>query len=285
MNPLVSVIIPTYNRQDLVGQAIKSALAQSFKNIEVIVIDDASNDKTSEVVLDLARQDARISLLYNEVNLGFVKTLNKAVAAAKGKYITRLDDDDVWIDEKKLEKQVNFMEKNPEYTLVGGGVVRVNSSGQEVVRYLLPQADQEIRKVILVDNVFSHSAVLFKKEHFVASGGYDEQFGFFSDWALWLELGKMGKFHNFQEFFVNYLDQELSLGASARDYEIRRKLLAKFNLHNKYKPYYAGSKKALMLSLASYAYSFIPFRKQLWPIIFWIRKLLFGTPPYQYIKK
>ncbi len=283
--PLVSVIIPTYNRGKYVVKAIDSVLVQSYGNIEIIVVDDASIDGTGEIMSGLAKKCPNIIYIKNDHNLGFVRNLNKGISFAKGEYIARLDDDDIWCDPLKLEKQVGFLEKNKEYVLIGGGVVRVDMQGLEVARYLLPETDAEIKKAILVDNVFAHSAMVFRKSTFLKAMGYDGRFGFFADWALWLEIGKMGKFYNFQEFFIHYLDQEGNKPNSNRDYEIRRKLMAKIALNRKYRNYYTGGNKAFALYFASYCYSFIPFRKKLWPVIFQIRKLFFGAPPYKYFNE
>lgn len=279
---LVSVIIPTYNRKELAIKAINSVLSQTYSYIEIVVMDDASTDGTSATILELAKKHSNIVCIKNESNLGFARNLNKGISLARGEYIARLDDDDLWIDARKIEKQVNFLENNKGYVLVGGGVVKINKAGKEVIKYLLLEKDEDIRKALLVDNVFAHSTVLFKKVTWVKAGGYDLQFGFFADWALWLEFGKIGKLYNFQEFFIHYLDQEENKGNSTRDYQIRRKLRAKIALTRKYKNYYLGGNKAFLLSFASYCYSFIPFRRKLWPVIFQIRKLLFGTPPYKY---
>lgn len=281
-NPLVSVVVTTYNRKEHVVKAIHSILNQTYQSTEIIVVDDGSTDGTPEIIYELCKKHPSIFFTKNKNNLGFVKSLNKGISVAKGEYIARLDDDDIWCDAKKIRKQVDFLENNKEYILTGGGVIKINKEGKEIIKYLLLEHDEDIKKVLLVDNVFAHSTVLFRKENWGKAGGYDPQFGFFADWALWLEFGKMGKFYNFQEFFIHYLDQEENKSNSARDYEIRRKLLAKVKLNRKYKKYYVSGNKALLLSFASYFYSFIPFRKKLWPIIFQIRKLVFGSPPYKY---
>ena len=282
--PLVSVIIPTYNRNDCVIKAIGSVLGQTYKHAEIIVIDDGSTDLTYEAVFEFSKKHPNIVLFKNENNLGFVKSLNKGVSLAKGKYIARLDDDDEWSDAKKLEKQIDFLEKNLEYVLVGGGVIKKYKNDQESLRYLLPETDEDIRKVILSYNVFAHSAVVFKRSAFTEAGGYQEQFGFFADKALWLAMGKLGKFYNFSDFFIYYIDQELGSKKSSRDYEIRRKVLMRIRLINQYKNYYPGHKKALLLSLIGYVYSFLPFRSFFWQFLFKLRSIVLGQPPYKYFE-
>jgi len=285
ISPLVSVIIPTHNRKEYVVKAINSALAQTYKNIEIIVADDGSSDGTYETIYNLFKNHPGIVLIKNDVNLGFVKTLNKAVAAAKGKYIARLDDDDSWCDSQKLEKQINFLENNPEYALVGGGVIKKDKNDKEIIRFLLPEGDEDIRKNILISNVFAHSAVVFKKEDFKKAGGYDEEFGFFADWDLWLKIGRLGKFYNFQEFFVFYLEQNQGKNRTSHDYLMRRKLVKNIKLRKKYKGFYPGYKRAMFVCFANYFYSFLPMREKVWPMLFWLRNIIFGPSPYKYLNE
>ncbi len=284
MTPLVSVILPTYNREKYIARAIESVWKQSYENMELIVINDASTDGTGNLINNLAKDNPKIIVLHNEVNLGMVASFNKAINVAQGKYIARLDDDDVWCSGEKIEKQVDFLEKNPAYCLVGGGVIKVDKHDKEIVRYLLPKEDEDIRKTILVNNTFAHTTVLFRKDTFLEVGGYDEQFPFVQDWDLWLKMGKVGKFYNFQEFFVRYLDQEHNDPYHYRNYKIRRNLKMNIKLRKKYQDSYPHYRKAILFCFASYAYSFLPFKIELGPIIFQIRKLIFGHPPYQYLE-
>ena len=285
MTPLVSVILPTYNRGQYIAKAVESVWRQSYKNLELIIINDASTDATGELVSVFSKHNPRITILRNETNLGIVASLNKGIGVAQGKYIARLDDDDIWCDDKKIEKQVDFLEKNPEYCLTGGGVIKIDKNGKEIVRYLLPEKDEDIRKTILINNAFAHTTVLFRKDTFLKVGGYDEQFAFIEDWDLWLKMGKIGKFYNFQEFFVYYLDQEYDDPYHYRNYKIRRNVKVGLTLRKKYMNDYPHYRKAILFCWASYCYSFIPFRKKLGPIIFQIRKFMFGNPPYKYLNK
>jgi len=275
MEPLVSIVLPTHNRKEYLDRAIKSVFSQSYKNIELIVVDDCSTDGTTI-------NDPRIIVVRNETNLGLAKSLNKGIKLAKGKYIARLDDDDFWCDDRKLEKQVNFLENNPEYGLVGGGVIRVDKKEKEIVRYLLIEKDEEIRKVLLVDNVFAHTTVLFRKDIWEKVDGYDENLDGLEDIDLWLKIGKISKLYNFQEFFVRYLYQ----GNTYLDqrYGKWKQLKLNIKLRKKHKDDYVGYRKGLLLSWASYFHSLIPFRKTLWPVLFGIRKLIFGHPPYKYFR-
>lgn len=112
--PLVSVVMPVYNREDLVGRAIESILSQTYPNFEFIIIDDGSTDKTMEIVQSYAQKDNRIVVLKNEMNKGIPTTRNRGHAAARGKYIAVMDSDDVALPER-LEIQTWMMEQHPEW--------------------------------------------------------------------------------------------------------------------------------------------------------------------------
>lgn len=281
--PLVSIIIPTYNGAKYIRKAIESVWKQTYQNIEIVIIDDGSKDETPEIISELSKKDPRIVILTNKTNLGFVKSLNKGVGKVKGKYIARIDDDDFWSDKEKLEKQVEFLETQPNYVLVGGGIIKINKKNREIARYLFPEKDKDIRKSILIDNLFAHSTVLFRKEAWQKVGGYDQNFGFFADMDLWMKLGKIGKFYNFQEYFAYYLDKELSGNYTMRNRDIRRRVGAFIKLRKKHRNDYPGYWKAVLFSWANYFYSFLPFRQKLRFFYLKLRNFIFGKPAYKKI--
>ena len=283
--PLVSVIITTYNRAGYIKKAVESILTQTYKNIEIIIVDDCSSDGTSKIISGLSKEESRIIAITNETNFGNTKSANTGIEKSKGKYIARLDDDDVWCRADKLEKQVDFLEKNPEYALVGGGIIKINKDGKEIVRYLFSKNDEDIRKIILADNAFAHSTVLYRRNIFERAGGYDEQFAYLEDRDLWLKLGRLSKFYNFQEFFAYYLDHEYdNPDYVTRNNRTRRRINLNIKLIKKYRNDYPGYKKAFLFCWTSYFYSFLPFRQKLRPILFKLRTLVLGPPAYKYFK-
>jgi len=282
--PLVSAVIATYNGERYIERAVKSVLNQNYKNIELIIIDDGSNDKTESILNTLKNGNPKINIYKNNHNLGFAKSLNLGIEKARGLYIARLDDDDFWSDLKKIEKQVNFLQKHHDYVLVGGGMIKVAVSGKEIAKFLFPEQDEEIRKSLLVDNNFVHSTVLFRKDIFKKVGGYDQRLDFFADWGLWLKLGKEGKMYNFQDFFAYYLDKEYDSGYNYRNDAIRRKLFLNIEVRNKYRKDYKGFYRALFLCIGAYMSSYVPFRSKFWPFFLKIRILFFGAPPYRHFK-
>jgi glycosyltransferase involved in cell wall biosynthesis len=280
-NFLVSIVLSTRNRAEYITKALQSVLNQSYKNIEVIVVNDGSTDKTSEIISAFAQKDNRIIILTNKVNLGFVKSLNKGIAFSHGKYIARIDDDDFWSDSKKLEEQVRFFESNPNYVLTGGGTICIDERGREISRYQLPEKDEDIRKRILFDNCFVHSTVVFEKKAFEKSGGYDKNFIGMEDWDLWMRMGKIGKFYNFPKYFTYYLKQSRN---NLSNLNIRNNLRNQIRMRKKYKNFYPGYQKANLLGWVYYFSSFLPLREKMRLMLIKIRTLFFGRPPYKYFK-
>jgi len=206
MKPIVSVIITTFNRPQYLAEAIESILTQDFKDLELIVVNDASTDeKTEQIILSCKDRDQRIKYIKNERNLNSVRSLNAGLKSASGKYIAILDDDDVWICKEKLLQQVKFLEENNEYVLAGTNIIAVNSeTGREIARSKYALTDEKIRKTILGNNPFAHSSVVYRKDAVLSLGGYDENLKRGKDYDLWLRLGKLGKMAVLPEFWVKY---------------------------------------------------------------------------------
>ena len=128
-NPLVSVILLTYNRADMLPRAIDSILAQTYKNWELIIINDGSTDGTSKVMNEYALKDKRIKTFENDGNKKIVYSRNRGLSEAKGKYIAWVDDDDI-AEPNKLERQVAFMEKHKDITISGTDISLINGKGK-----------------------------------------------------------------------------------------------------------------------------------------------------------
>lgn len=199
----VTIILPAYNGAKWIEKAVQSALTQSFTDFEFIIINDNSRDDTEKIVLRLANSDKRIKYSKNEYNLGVQKTRNIALERSKGEYIAEIDQDDEWIDQNKLKKQIEFLKNNNEYILIGTGAIMVNEEGVEIARYLMPETDSKIRNKILRANCFIHSSVVYRAKTVKEIGGYTVE-KMSEDHDLWLRLGRVGKFTNLKEYAVQY---------------------------------------------------------------------------------
>lgn len=172
---LVSVLIPVYNVEFYVKDAIESIQNQTYKNLEIIVVDDASTDNTYDVVEKLAKDDRRIKLYKNESNLRIVKTLNYALTLANGYYIARMDGDDISAFDR-IEKKVKFLEESSDIDLVGCSLVSIDSNGEEIKRVKKLDDFDLIKKTLRYTSPISHIWVC-KKTVYEKLGGYRELSG------------------------------------------------------------------------------------------------------------
>lgn len=186
----ISIILCTYSRIYSLKEAVRSVQNQNFTEYELIIIDDYSVDNTWDYLKKISEDDRRIIIHRNAKNLGLQKSLNIGLRMAKGEFIARIDDDDLWIDKFKLEKQLSHLELNPEIILVG---TSYNAENQVINN---PFSDKDIRKQILFRCPFTHSTVLFRSKYGSNKFIYDEELVYSEDWKLWLFMGRFGLFAN-----------------------------------------------------------------------------------------
>lgn len=201
--PTVSIHMCTYNREHFIQQAIDSVLAQTYTDFELLILDDASTDNTKEVVLPYLI-DTRIRYITNEYNLGITKNRNKALSLSQGKYIAVLDSDDYWIDTKKIQKQIDFLEKHNDYALVGTYMNIVDNTNHLIKKVSYPTSHFLIKQLLLIKNMFAHSSVMYRKDIIISLGGYDESLAIWEDYDLWLKIGLTYKYSNISEYTTAY---------------------------------------------------------------------------------
>ncbi len=274
LNPVVSIVMPTFNRANMIGMAINSILRQNYKDWELLIVDNESTDNTKEVVEKFSNNDSRIKYFYVKKNpeIGIADYLNYGINISAGQYIARLDDDDEWYDPDKLSKQVNFLEMNKDYVIVGGGAIMVDGNREEIFKLFKRETDHEIRNHALYANPFVHNTVLYRKDAAVKVGCY-KQIKFVEDWDLWLRLGKIGKFYNFQEYFSLYMNAGQNRSID------NQKLTAKIILQyiKSYRNEYPNYKKAFLLNFVQFLFSFMPsfFKRRVQNFLFYIKRNYF----------
>ncbi len=175
-----------YNSEKYLQEAVDSILNQTFKDFEFIIINDGSTDRTKEILESY--QDHRI-ILINQENMGLTKSLNKGISLAKGEYIARQDADDISLPER-LEKQLEFLERYNNITLLGTAVKIIDEKGIYIHTRKYPIDYSSIRKFIKKDNPFSHGSVMFRRKCFLEMGGYREIFFIAQDYDLWLRFAE-----------------------------------------------------------------------------------------------
>ena len=251
-NPKVSVITVTYNRSDFIREAMDSIIAQSFKDWELIIVDDASTDNTKEIVDEYIKKGQRISYYRNDKNLGIAKTRNRGLELAKGEYIAPLDSDDIWLDINKLRKQVEFLDINKDYCMLGGGIMRIDAESKPIKKVLFPVYDSLIRKIILQFNPFPQSTLLYRKSVALACGGYSDAFKICDDYDLWLKMGLKAKFTNIPQVLAGYRVHGGNITKTKRLTTTKEILEIIRTYSSKYPRAYVGIAKAYLRLLLAY---------------------------------
>jgi len=200
-DPLVSVVMPAYNAEKFIGDAIESILNQTFKDFEFIIVDDCSKDKTWKIIQDYAKKDERIVPVKNEENLKTTATLNKGINLSKGKYLVRMDADD-WSYPYRIQEQVNFMEKYPDIVVSGGSIEVCDEKLNFKNKREYPNSDEDVRRKIFRYSPFAHPSIIMKRGSVIEVGMYDEKLPLSQDYDLYFRLGNIGKFANLDRILI-----------------------------------------------------------------------------------
>ena len=201
--PLVSVVIPCYNAAPFVKEAVMSVMQQSYTNLEIILIDDFSTDSTWAILEQSAVQDKRIKLIRNEKNMGVVATLNKGIALSKGKYIARMDADDISLSHR-IKVQVDFFEQDEALALCGSNYIRINNEGKKTGKVKFPSDTERLKAELLFYCPFAHPSVMMKKAVLDELGYYHTGMILAQDYELWLRIAKQFKVANVQSYLLLY---------------------------------------------------------------------------------
>jgi glycosyltransferase involved in cell wall biosynthesis len=206
--PLVSVILPVYNGEVYLQEAISSILTQTYTNLEFIIINDGSTDRSSSIVRSF--EDKRIRF-YEQTNQGIANSLNFAITVAQGKYIARQDADDVSMP-RRIEKQVAFMELHHDYGMVGTWA-EIWKEGKKANRSLNhPSLDKVLRFELVFDSYFVHSSVMIRKSVFHKVGYYNPDICRQpEDFELWSRVARDYKVANIPESLHVYREVKGSL--------------------------------------------------------------------------
>lgn len=198
--PKVSVLMPAYNAERFLDEAMESILQQTYTDFELIVVDDGSTDSTPEILRRYVEQDSRVRVLRNETNLGIVHALNWGFAKCRGEYVARMDADDVSMP-NRLARQVAVLESDPSILVLGGSVSYMDSEGNllDVVRR------SQFRHSLLHSTPLLHPTVIIRKR---ALDGietvYEEKYLYAEDYFLWLRLARKGKLDAVPDVVLHY---------------------------------------------------------------------------------
>lgn len=210
MPPTVSVIIPTYNRANYVQQAVESVLNQTYKDYEIIVIDDGSTDDTK---LSLEKYADRVKYIYQE-NQKVAAARNNGIRHSQGKYIAFLDSDDLWLPQK-LERDIAYFEAKPQVGLVYSNVIYFSDEGADLYTRRMKSPSGDVLEKIIIDNFVVTSTVIVGRECLDRVGFFNEDLDLASseDWEMWVRIASLYPFG-----YVN----EISTKSRIHDYSLMR---------------------------------------------------------------
>jgi len=198
--PLVTVLMPVYNTEKYLKEAMDSVLNQTFGDFEFLIIDDGSTDNSVEIIKSYA--DKRIRLIRNESNIKLIATLNKGIDISKGKYICRVDADDICIN-TRIEKQAGFMEAHPDYAACSSGVEIFFENTDRSFNIIYKKFTDEIRIMTLYQNHFVHPASFIRKD-FINERNlrFNKNFIHSEDYYFFVKLSEIGNLYNVNEVLV-----------------------------------------------------------------------------------
>lgn len=197
----ISVIMPAYNAEKYIGEAIESILNQSFTDFEFIIVNDGSTDNTKDIILSYS--DPRVVYLENEKNSGIVVTLNKGIDNATGEYIARMDSDDISLP-TRFEKQIDFMENHPEIGVLG---TAIKTFGEDIQGQIINfnTAPNRLKADLLFSTNIAHPSVMLRKsvidEYNIR---YDLEYAGVEDFLMWWNLSQKTQIATLSEVLLNY---------------------------------------------------------------------------------
>jgi glycosyltransferase involved in cell wall biosynthesis len=202
-NPLVSIVIPVHNGEKYIKEAIDSCLKQTYPTLEIIVVDDKSTDNTLNILREYEQVDSKIKVLAVEKQNGLGNVINIGIRESKGKYIARMDADDVMYPHR-IEKQVEYLENNPNCVAVGGQIDIIDENSNVIGHRKYAIEDKDIKKNRFLFQPFAHPAVTLRKSKLEEIGLYPEDMWKVEDVKLFLILSTKGEFHNLEDTVLKY---------------------------------------------------------------------------------
>ncbi|MBK5720417.1 glycosyltransferase [Dysgonomonas sp. Marseille-P4677] len=196
----VSVLMPVYNAEAYLAQAIDSIISQTFTEWELILVNDGSTDKSEEIILSYS--DSRIRYSKNSENKGIIYTRNLMIEMSLGEYIAFLDSDDISLP-TRLEQQITFLDNNPDYALCGTWSIMSDKDGRKIRKINMPSSNEDIKCSLLFINTFVQSSIMIRKEILIQHS-YNKNFPVAEDYELWCRLSRLYKLKNLPIHLTQY---------------------------------------------------------------------------------
>lgn len=259
----LTVVMAVHNNQKTLQSAVKSILNQTYKDFKFIIINDASTDGSSTTLTKFALDDKRIKIIINKNQLGLTRSLNKGLKEVKTQYIARMDTDDISLP-KRLEKQLEFMEKHPQIMLLGTAAYLINDREKQLGLKRFSSDYQTLRRQVLHHCPFIHPTWMFRRSLLRQIGNYNEKFPFAQDYEFILRLFASHQAVNLPQPLLKYRVDSPS-AISLKNLKQQEKLAL----------------KARFLALTTYGYPISEFWKLIKPILSYLIPVKLKTKIYQ----
>ena len=246
--PLISIIIPTFNRASMLDNSIESVRQQTFSDWELIIVDDASTDETENVIRKHMAEDIRIRYIKHNSNIGANATRNRGIQESSGDYIAFLDDDDRW-NPDKLSLQYDYFKEHPDVGVVYCGYRYIDQNSKSIFKIEWPRYMGDVSVILLRNNFIGSSVPLFKRECFELAGQFDEKLTSCQDWDMWIRIAQIFHFSYINKILVDIVvhGHQISVNLKSK-IESRQRLLEKHEyLLNKNRPMLAHYYKRLAI--------------------------------------
>lgn len=201
--PLVSVVMPVFNGDRFINKAIESILNQTLKDFEFIIINDASTDKSLQIINKYKSKDKRIKLINNRKNIHMSQSINLGISKAKSDLIARMDQDDIAFPER-LKVQYAFLKSHPKVAIVGNNILTVNEFDSITGKRTYPTTSKDLKKIMFRYSPFAHPTVMFRKKIFQDLGGLDLRMVPCEDTDFWFKLGVNQEFASIPSYLLKY---------------------------------------------------------------------------------
>ncbi len=273
----ISVLLPVYNGEKYLAEAIESVLKQTHSDFEFLIINDGSTDNTAQIISKHAEKDSRIRLIENEKNLGLVETLNKGLELAKGNYIARMDADDICHPER-FQKQIHFMDNHPEVVICG---TCFQCFGASNTTHIYPTEHESIQARLLFGSCICHPSVFlrtaFIREHNIK---YLSETFPAEDYKIWVKSAKLGRLHNLPDILLHYREHDSQISTENIQWQKEQTDRIRLEMLNWLSPDFTEEEKQYHLDV--FVPGLVNERCDLKPFNKWIEKLIVSNRENEY---
>ena len=227
--PEISVLITVFNGERYLKMAIDSILNQTFQDFELVIVNDGSVDSTEAIIFSY--NDSRIKYYKNSENMGIVPSANKGIDLCVGKFVARLDADDIALPER-LEKQWNYLNARPELAMIGGAMELIGSENQHIKIIRADSPPNLVKAKLFFENIFVHSTIFIRRS-ILAEFRYNADYTFYAeDYFLWSQVAFQYPVANLPEIFVKYRTHPQSVSIRTKNTEKQRDTIMKIHAYH-----------------------------------------------------